>query len=105
MRARRFTLLLLIYVSLDLTNPFIQGAFSFNPDDSVEGISRHHRGGAPVPSTADTPATAIEPAPTDRAAAIARRLPSRHHALGEWLVDVREAHAALADPQSPTDDH
>ena len=38
MRARHLIFLLGLYVSLDLANPFMPGAFNFNPDDSVDGV-------------------------------------------------------------------
>ena len=31
-----------LYVTLDLANPFMPGAFNFNPDDSVDGVRLHH---------------------------------------------------------------
>ena len=34
--ARKYTLALLVYLTLDLCDPFVGGAFRFNPDESTE---------------------------------------------------------------------
>jgi hypothetical protein len=44
MTRRRLFLGFLFYLTLDLSNPFVAGAFNFNPDECVDGI--HRAGGA-----------------------------------------------------------
>jgi hypothetical protein len=39
MPTRPLVLAIALYVGLDLTNPFMPGAFHFDPEESVEGIS------------------------------------------------------------------
>jgi hypothetical protein len=39
MPARPLILAIALYVGLDLANPFMPGAFHFDPEESVEGIS------------------------------------------------------------------
>ncbi|HSE03649.1 MAG TPA: hypothetical protein VLK35_05770, partial [Methylomirabilota bacterium] len=38
MCTRRLILVIAVYVGLDLTNPFMPGAFIFDPEQSVEGV-------------------------------------------------------------------
>jgi hypothetical protein len=103
MRYRRIALMIAIYVSFDLTNPFVGRAFNFNAEESMDGVSRQHERllhqaipvPRPLPPGRDNAGVA-RPAPT-------RPFPSR--ALGEWLVQLRQAPAPHSDPQSPTEDH
>jgi hypothetical protein len=102
MKCRRLALLIALYVGLDLTNPFMPGAFNF--DESVEGVSvpherlRHHQAGnvpAPRPTLAES-------------SAIDRVAPTRRpevRALVEWFVDLRQVHPPASDSQSPSEDH
>jgi hypothetical protein len=39
MPTRPVVLAIALYAALDLTNPFMPGAFHFDPEESVEGIS------------------------------------------------------------------
>jgi hypothetical protein len=102
MKAKRLTLLVLLYVTLDLSNPFIPGAFSFNPDESVDGIDlRDPRGPRVSATSAHSPAVRLvahkaPPAVVQRA---------RETRVLERFVDMRQAHGASADPQSLTEDH
>ena len=36
MRGRLWTLVFIAYVALDLSSPFVPGAFAFNPDECIE---------------------------------------------------------------------
>jgi len=42
MRYRRLTLLIALYVTLDLTNPFVGCVFNFNTEESMDGVSQQH---------------------------------------------------------------
>ena len=103
MRYRGIALMVALYVTLDLTNPFVGCAFNFNAEESIDGVSHQHE--RLLHQTAVAPlsmrsggdnAGLARPAPT-------RAFPSRP--LGEWFVELRQAHAPHSDPQSPTEDH
>ncbi len=103
MRYRRLALLVVLYLSLDLTNPFIGCAFNFNLDESAEGVSRQHerllletdRVGQPAPLRSETTGAV-------RATLVER---PEGRALAEWFVALRQGHAAASDPQSSPEDH
>jgi hypothetical protein len=103
MRYRRIALMIALYVTFDLTNPFVGRAFNFNADETMDGVTcphepLFHQAGMvplPMPSGRDEAGLA-RPAP-------ARAFPSR--AIGEWFVQLRQAHAPQSEPQSPTEDH
>jgi hypothetical protein len=101
---RRLTLCLLLYVCVDLTNPFIPGAFAFDPDGCVDATTVHRdlreQGGGvdPVPAPARRqPPDAERREPVWRPVAVARP-------LADWLVDVRRAHARSTDAVPSPDD-
>ena len=107
MKARRLTFLVLCYVSLDLSSPFVPGAFNFNADESIDGVQRHRETAARRLATAPTPP--VPPAPDvdpvkHMAGAVARieRAPRTVYA---WLVDVRRAHAPVPEVSSLGEDH
>ncbi len=90
-------------VTFDLTNPFVGCAFNFNADETMDGVARQHErllhqaGTVPLPMPSGRGEAGLaRPAPT-------WAFPSR--ALGEWFVQLRQAHAPQSDPQSSTDDH
>jgi hypothetical protein len=103
MRYRRIALMIAFYVTVDLTNPFVGSAFNFNAEESMDGVPRQHERllhqavavPHPMPSGEDNAGIA-RPAPT-------QALSSR--SLGEWFVQLRQAHAPHSDPQSLTEDH
>ena len=106
-KARPLTLLVLCYVSLDLSSPFVPGAFNFNADESIDGVQRHRETPARRLPTAPTPP--VPPAPdlgsvrhTSGAVARTGRVPGTVY---EWLVDVRRAHAPVPEVSSLIDDH
>jgi len=103
MRYRRIALLIALYVTADLTNPFVGSAFNFNAEESIDGVARqherllHHAAVVPLPM----------PAGEDNAR-ITRRAPTQafpSHPLGEWFVHLRQGHAPHSDPQSASEDH
>jgi hypothetical protein len=104
MIAPRLTLAVLVYVTLDLSSPFVAGAFTFNPDDCVDAVHR----------TSLASQRADEP-PPDRAPAVrrdpvvspARPLAWRNAANVAWLADSGVSHRASGDPplRPSSDDH
>jgi hypothetical protein len=104
MGRRRLMLGFLFYLTLDLSNPFVAGAFNFNPDECVEGIYRasssHQRADAPaLPSRA--PVVRMVTSPPSPA----RPLAGGRYAVLEWLVESREDTRASGDPPPPSEDH
>jgi hypothetical protein len=104
-RARRLTFLFLVYVSLDLSSPFIPGAFNFNPDESVDGVQRPRDPRVVRMAITTAPSPLAGPSldsPALSANAVARRAASP---VSEWLVDVRRAHAPVPEVSALSDDH
>ena len=100
MHGRLSFLAFVVYVALDLSNPFIAGAFNFNPDECVEGLHRtassHQRADAPaLPSRAPV-VRMVTPSPS-----LARPLAGGRYTVLEWLVGTR----ASGDPPPPAEDH
>jgi len=103
MRYRRIALLIAVYVTLDLTNPFLGCAFNFNADQSMDGVSHQHER-----LLHHTTAVGLPTTPGGENGGLARSAPARpflSRALGEWFVHLRQAHAPHSDPPSPTEDH
>lgn len=103
MRYRRIALVIALYVTVDLTNPFVGGAFSFDAEESMDGVARQHERLRHQEAAESLPMSAGE----DRAE-IARSVsapPAPSRLLGEWFVHLRLAHAPQSDPQSPAEDH
>jgi hypothetical protein len=102
-RFRRSALVVILSLCVDLTNPFVGAAFSFDDGTSVEGVAPQHQR---LSVQSDTAAI---PFPVADASAVSRRQApmagAEIRALHEWLVHLRRAHAPLADPQSATEDH
>jgi len=95
-------LVFLLYLTLDLTNPFVAGAFNFNPDECVEGIHRvsspHQRTDAPA-ALVRVPVVRLElPSPSP-----VRPLAGGRHTILEWLVDSRGDTRASGDPRLSED--
>ena len=104
MNRRRLMLVFLVYVTIDLSDPFVPGAFAFNPDECVEGIHRT----SSSPQYADASPLSVRA----RVARLDVPLPSPvrpraegRHASLEWLVDTREEARGPGDPPQPSEDH
>jgi hypothetical protein len=102
MKLRRLTLLLTLYVSLDLANPWMPGAFRFNPDESVEGV----RAQDPTTRPQFGPVATHRPlrADSETGSRPTVRRPD-FRASRQWFVDLRQGHSPPADPPSTTEDH
>jgi hypothetical protein len=99
MPTRPLVLAIALYVALDLTNPFMPGAFHFDPEESVEGISTERHWNAAVAFAAPgVPRVARE-----------KRLPSSPR-LGDPRIRQRSVEpgpAHVRDPEPPplSEDH
>jgi hypothetical protein len=105
---RAWKLLLLVYVSLDLSSPFVPGAFNFDPDDCVDGLHR------PVDARAqgkgaDVRSPAVAPVQVKLALVAAPAIHEPHQAtrqaISDWLTDLRRSHPPSRDVGSPSEDH
>jgi hypothetical protein len=84
-----FTLALLLYLVLDFGNPLIEGAVSFDPDESVDGVHRsgalQHLVTAPAPQPAhvepavEAATLGLAPRPDPSPLVRSVRLPHRVH--------------------------
>ena len=100
-------MLILCYVSLDLSSPFVPGAFNFDADESVEGVQRHRDRcviqfvvGPAAPVTSPPDAGGLGDPPR-RLAREERPTPG----LAEWLVDLRRAHTPMPEVSSLSEEH
>lgn len=90
----------LVYVAVDLGCPFVPGAFSFDPQQCVDGVSRHRDRGEPVVV-----------APVAPAAVVIRTVPRRPHVSRADGRDRRRPfhhardHAAAFVDAPSVDDH
>jgi hypothetical protein len=99
MPARPLIVAIAIYVSLDLSNPFMPGAFIFDPEQSVEGL-HGERGREQIITVAPPVAPRVE---TDEAPARSARRPAPM--ARRWLAEPRPAHVPAGEPPPPSDDH
>src|SRR4051812_41073582 len=104
MARRRLLLVFLTYLTLDLSTPFVAGAFNFNPDECVEGLHRvsssHQRADAPVILSRAPVVRVVVSLPSP-----VRPLARGRHAILEWLADSRADLRASGDPPPPSEDH
>jgi len=98
MRTRRLILVIAVYVGLDLTNPFMPGAFTFDPERSVDGV--HGDRGRPQLVTLATPT--VPRVQTDGTPP-SPRLPAP--AASKWLAEARSVHVRVSDPHPLSEDH
>ena len=106
MKARRLTLVVLLYGGADLSTPFMPGAFCVSPEESVEatGGPQHVRKLAAVSPgrfKVDTP----EPRRPSFLSRPERGAGVPTNGLDEWFVDLRRAHTPFHEPPSAADDH
>jgi hypothetical protein len=104
MTRRRLLLAFLLYLTVDLSNPFVAGAFNFNPDECVEGLRHRVSFAEAIDASAlpvRTPVVRLAlPSPSP-----VRPLAGGRHTILEWLVDAREDTRASGDPPAPAEDH
>ena len=102
MNSWRLALLLVVCVSLDFGSPFITGAFRFNADDSLDGLSS--TAGRIQPRR-----FAAAPPPVPMRDQSVRPLVPGRRAVGRgpepWLVKLPQSHAPESRPPSSTEDH
>jgi hypothetical protein len=99
MPARPLILVIAIYVGLDLSNPFMPGAFIFDPEQSVEGV-HGERGRPHIVALAGSAAPRISTDP-------ARPAPARPSAPAtkRWFAEPPPTHVPASDPPPLSEDH
>jgi hypothetical protein len=96
MRARRLILMIAIYVGLDLANPFMPGAFIFDPEQSVEGVhGERGRQQFAALATPTVPRVQTDGTPPRRPAPVARK----------WFAEPRLAYEPVSDLPPLSEDH
>ena len=101
----QLTIVLVAYICLDFSSPFVAGAFQFDADQSVDGIvmkaSGVHRDGLPVMvQVPDAGRRVVEVSLAVRPQPQPRSFPST-----EWVVVLREAHSCSSDRSSLVEAH
>jgi hypothetical protein len=99
----RLVLALTLYLTLDLSNPFMPGAFVFAPGESVEISLGDPRPLKPEPAAARVPNRSSHALATTPGAP-GRAIPLEVTVLAEWMADLRRAHPDNSRP-SLTEDH
>lgn len=102
MRGRCLIVLLSLYVTLDFANPFMPGAFNFDPGESVDGARLHHEVFRSRLAVAPTPSSI-------RDGALRRPVvappPAEPPAASDWSVSVRQRQSSCSSEPSPLEDH
>jgi hypothetical protein len=100
---RLFLLLFFAYVGLDLGSPMVPGAFSFDPDDSVDAVAGDRARPASLPRVASVPASVALIRPLVETAApvsAARAVPL----LVAWRPHASLDRAAGPQPRASAED-
>jgi hypothetical protein len=109
MRSRLLSWILLLYMAIDLANPFVPGAVRFTPEEGlvwVEGMPHQREQGG-----GENQGTTGRRSPRDEVVSFRRaRAPDRRTApaprLADWLTNVRTGDPPARDfPPPATDDH
>src|SRR5262245_51319063 len=101
MTGRSLLLAFLTYLSLDLSTPFVPGAFNFDPDECVDGVRSPHQRASASARPTRTPMVRLKLPPPSPA----RPLAGERNVVRDWLVDSREDTRASGDPPPRSEDH
>jgi hypothetical protein len=101
---RRLFLVFLLYLTVDLTNPFVAGAFSFDPDECVEALTYRASSSVDRADASGLPARVpvvrlARPSPSP-----VRPRAGGRYAILEWLIDWRAETHVSGDPPPIGDD-
>jgi hypothetical protein len=105
MTARRLTFLVLLYVTADLSNPFMPGAFSFSAEESVEATYGGQGARRPVVASSRFKPNVLATVHRSELSRPGRSAGATTTAVDEWFVDLRRAHTPFHEPPSAADDH
>ena len=98
---RKCTFALLVYLTLDLCNPFIGGAFRFSADESTEVTQLQRDGKMKAPTS--TAAVPVAPVP-DRQTLRPQWLIVRVGIVNLWLAGLRHDIVSKQDSPPPSED-
>ena len=108
MRSRLPSWVLLVYLAIDLANPFVPGAFRFTPDGGlawVEALSHSREEATAGTSEASGPAP-LPQRTTSHQGLLVPGAPAPAWHLTAWLVRVRSGDPSSHDlPPPDSDDH
>ena len=99
----------ILYVTIDLSSPFVPGAFCFNPDESVEGVSGHRDAGKRANHGSQRAVAPIQAPSTAAGAAVSIRV--RHEArpaarvAADWVVEARRSEHPPGPTSPLAEDH
>jgi hypothetical protein len=104
---RALTYVLLLYMTLDFSDPNLPGALNFDLSQSVDGVHTQVRGQLPVAKPATAPAPPTVDAPVTTSAVEVDGTPGEPRALRmPQLVNPKpRAHLSAARSSSSTDPH
>ena len=104
MTARCLVLLIALYVSVDLADPWMPGAFVFDPAKSVDALSTRRDGaGAPDDRGPASDLTLTGGPQPVKGRALQRISPARPQS--QWGGGPRRAHVPSTDLAPPGDEH
>ena len=104
MRLRRLLLLAFVaYVVLDLGCPLVPGAFSFDPEESVDAVSAYRSRPPAVPRVAVVVSGAAFAPPLPVPARQASEAPATLSLVG-WRPHADRDHTLAADPRPTAED-
>ena len=102
-RLERLSVLLTLVVSLDFGSPFVGGAFRFEADESLEGLTSAARSARPSRLALPAP---VSPAQNLSQPRPASPMPGpKGKAHEKWVADLRKAHAPGSHPPPSTEEH
>ena len=108
MRSRLPSWVLLVYLAIDLANPFVPGAFRFTPDGGlvwVEALS-HSEEEATAGTSEASGSAPLPQQPASDGGLLSPGAPARAWHLTAWLVRVRSGDPSLHDfPPPDFDEH
>jgi len=102
MRARRLILLLSLYVTLDLTNPFMPGAFNFDADNSIDAVRLHLETFRSRLVVVVTPPSIAE---AELKCPVVARPSAEAPAVRDWSVSLRQRQSSSSEPPPSLEDH
>ena len=97
-----FILVVATYLVFDFTEPFLPGAWSFEPSQSVDSTSSGHHAASLLNMAVLTACPQRQSLTETRSVGAQRRaIPT----VTTWIAVIREAHSSSSDPAPLVEDH
>ena len=99
----------ILYLTIDLSSPFVPGAFRFDPDESVEGVAGYRDTGKRARQGLHRSVAPTQDARSGAVAAVSARV--RHEArpaarvAADWVVEARRSQHPPGPPSPLAEDH